>query len=291
MSQFKISGGIVYDPTNGIDGEVRDLWIENGRVVAPPTDPEVRPSRTLDARGYVVMPGGVDMHCHIAGPKVNVARKLRPEDKRKAAPMMRTTTNRSGTVGSVPSTFATGYLYTGLGYTAAVDAAIPALYARHAHEEFQDTPIIDKAFLTLLGNNHYIMNQIKAGDLEKVDAYVAWLVNAVKAYGIKVVNPGGIEEWKEEGRTTISNLDDLVAHFQVTPRQILRELAASADRLKLPHSVHIHCNNLGIPGNWHTTLETMGSSKGIAATWPTSSFTATAEAPMTSSASRRQPPS
>jgi formylmethanofuran dehydrogenase subunit A len=25
----------------------------------------------------------------------------------------------------------------------------------------------------------------------------------------------------------------------------------------LPHPVHIHCNNLGIPGNWETTLETM----------------------------------
>jgi formylmethanofuran dehydrogenase subunit A len=31
---IKISGGAVYDPANGIDGEVRDLWIEGGRMVA-----------------------------------------------------------------------------------------------------------------------------------------------------------------------------------------------------------------------------------------------------------------
>jgi formylmethanofuran dehydrogenase subunit A len=27
--------------------------------------------------------------------------------------------------------------------------------------------------------------------------------------------------------------------------------------LRLPHAMHIHCNNLGIAGNWETTLETM----------------------------------
>jgi len=27
--------------------------------------------------------------------------------------------------------------------------------------------------------------------------------------------------------------------------------------LDLPHSVHLHCNNLGVPGNYQTTLETI----------------------------------
>src|SRR3984893_15671722 len=105
-SLLKIAGGTVYDPANGIDGEVRDLWIASGRIVSPPSDPAVRPDRTLDASGLVVMPGGVDMHCHIAGPKVNTARKMRPEQKRKAEKVVRTSTTRSGTMGSVPSTFA-----------------------------------------------------------------------------------------------------------------------------------------------------------------------------------------
>src|SRR5207302_6232263 len=133
---FLISGGYVYDPANGIDGQVKDIWISGDKIVDPPSDPSVRPTRTLNAAGLVVMPGGVDMHCHIAGPKVNVARKMRPEDKRKAAPVRRTSLTRSGTTGSVPSTFATGYLYAGMGYTTAFDAAIPPLGARHAHEEF-----------------------------------------------------------------------------------------------------------------------------------------------------------
>ena len=73
---LKISGGEVYDPTNSINGEVRDLWIDGGRIVEPPADLAQRPVRTIDASGMVVMPGGIDMHCHIAGPKVNIARKM-----------------------------------------------------------------------------------------------------------------------------------------------------------------------------------------------------------------------
>ena len=38
-----------------------------------------RPTRVIDAAGLVVMPGGVDMHCHIAGSKVNTARMMCPE--------------------------------------------------------------------------------------------------------------------------------------------------------------------------------------------------------------------
>src|SRR5215217_3780450 len=91
----RITGGTVYDPANGIDGEVRDLWISAGRMVAAPSDLSMRPQREIDARGLVVMPGGIDMHCHIAGPKVDVARKMRPEEKRKAAPVHRTKNTHS----------------------------------------------------------------------------------------------------------------------------------------------------------------------------------------------------
>ncbi|MBA4019981.1 MAG: formylmethanofuran dehydrogenase subunit A [Pirellula sp.] len=262
MGLLKISGGTLYDPTNGIDGVVRDVWIENDRIVAAPSDPSARAERTIDASGLVVMPGGVDMHCHIAGPKVNVARKLRPEEKRTAEPVRRTPRTRSGTMGSVPSTFATGYKYAGLGYTTAVDAAVPALAARHAHEEFADTPCLDKAFLVLLGNNHYAMRAIADGDLERLDGFTAWLLASAKGYGAKLVNPGGVEVWKQRQAGNVHGLDDEVPSFDVTPRAIIREMARAADRLRLPHSVHIHANNLGMPGNWTTTLETMRALEG-----------------------------
>lgn len=255
MTLLKLTGGIVHDPANGVDGEVRDVWIEGGKIAAAP-GAATRPARELDVRGMVVMPGGVDMHCHIAGPKVNAARKMRPEEKRNSEPIRRGPHTRSGTVGSVPSTFATGYLYAGLGYTTAFDAAVPPITARHVHEELHDTPIIDKGFYVLMGNNHYIMKQIADGEPARLRAYIAWLLNAAKGYACKLVNPGGVEVWKTTGGNAKS-IDDNVPHFNVSPRAILREVTRTVDELNLPHRTHIHCNNLGLPGNWQTTLDTM----------------------------------
>src|SRR6185312_1018876 len=163
----------------------------------------------------VVMPGGVDIHSHIAGSKVNAARSLRPEERRGPA-VARRPGLRSGTLGSAPSTFATGYQYAGLGYTMAVDAAIPPLGARHAHHELRDTPIIDKAILVLMGNNHAVMDHIRAGERGRLRDYVAWLLGAARAYGVKVVNPGGVESWKQ-GKGNLTTLDQMVPHFDVTP--------------------------------------------------------------------------
>lgn len=261
MPDLLITGGSVYDPCHGVDGEIRDLWIEGGRIVAPPSDPGVRPDATLDATGLVIMPGGVDMHCHIAGPKVNVARKMRPEDKRLAAPVHRTCHTRSGTCGSVPSTFATGYLYAGMGYTTAFDAAIPPLFARHAHEELHDTPVLDKGMFVLVGNNHYCMQQIRDGEPNRFRAYLGWLLGSTRAYALKLVNPGGVEAWKQ-GLGDVSTVDEKIEGFDITPRQIIGETARAAQEMGLPHAVHIHCNNLGIPGNWTTTLETMKAAAG-----------------------------
>ncbi len=261
MSSLRITGGTIYDPANGIDGQVGDIWIVDGQVVETPVDPAASADRTIDATGLVVMPGGIDMHCHIAGPKVNTARKMIPDDKRNSDPVHRTRLTRSGTGGSVPSTFATGYLYAGLGYTTAFDAAVPPLGARHAHEELADTPIIDKGFYVLMGNNHYVMKQLANGEPGLLKAYIAWLLNSTKGYTAKLVNPGGVEIWKSGGGNA-RGIDDTVDHFEVTPRQIIQGVAGAVHELGLPHPVHIHCNNLGMPGNHATTMETMKSLEG-----------------------------
>lgn len=255
----KVAGGYVYDPRNGIDGQVKDIWICDGKIVDEPDQPA---SRVIDATGLVVMPGGIDMHCHIAGPKVNVARKMRPEEKRQSEPVMRSKHTHSGTMGSVPSTFATGYKYIGLGYTTAFDAAIPPLSARHAHEEFEDTPCIDKGFYVLMGNNHYIMQAIRDEAPERLKSFVAWLLGAAKGYAAKIVNPGGVEVWKHHPAGNVHGLDDRVDHYGVSPRQIISSIAHAVDELGLPHAVHIHCNSLGMPGNWETTLESMRALEG-----------------------------
>jgi formylmethanofuran dehydrogenase subunit A len=61
--------------------------------------------------------------------------------------------------------------------------------------------------------------------------------------------------WKFRGNA--HSIDDEVTGFGVTPRRIIASLAEANTELRLPHPVHIHCNNLGIAGNWQATLETM----------------------------------
>ncbi len=210
MTSIRISGGAIHDPANDVDGEVQDLCLQDGKVVA-----EVGPdARRIDARGMVVMPGGVDIHAHIAGPKVNAARKLSPDDRRDD-PLDRTEVLRSGTGGLVPSTFATGYRYSLLGYTTVVEAAAPPLAARHVLSELRDTPMIDKAFLILMGNNQVLFELIResggAVSPQLRDA-VAWWLEATGGYGVKLVNPGGVELWKQSNGT-VESLDESVAGF------------------------------------------------------------------------------
>jgi len=154
-NEIRIINGIVFDPTNNIDGKVVDICIKDGKIVSEVS----KSAKVIDAKGMAVMPGGVDIHCHITGPKVNLARKLMPEDHR-LDPHFKTPNTQSGSGGIVPSTFATGYRYATLGYTTAMEAAVPPLTARHALEEMYDTPIIDNGFYVLLGNNLFLQSLI-----------------------------------------------------------------------------------------------------------------------------------
>ena len=253
-----LRGGTVYDPSHGIDGIVQDLWVRDGKIVAAPADESQAKIVNHDLSGQIVMPGGVDMHCHIAGPKVNRARGFLAGMKGER----RKQTASADAAPVVPNCIATGQLFAGLGYTTAIDAAIPGLSARLAHHEFSLTPFLDKAFLTLFGNNHYVLDKIRTGEQEAVRDYCGWMLHSVHALGVKIVNPGGVENWKQISRKTLRELDEPVSEFGVSPRQIVHSLAAAVDELQLPHAVHIHCNNLGFPGNWETTLHTMQSLEG-----------------------------
>jgi formylmethanofuran dehydrogenase subunit A len=256
-TQLRITGGTVHDPANGVDGEVRDICIEDGRIVQ--TLPESAPK--LDVRGMVVMPGGVDIHSHLASSSCNHARRLLPEEHAvdpASAPSLYESTGpaRSGTGGTVPTTFTTGYRYAGLGYTTVFEAAVAPAMARHSHAELDDTPCVDGGFFVLMGNDEYLLRQVAAGERERARDYAAWLLGSTGGYAIKIVNPGGIEAWKS-GQRNLNGLDDVLAGLGITPRAILETLADAANALKLPHPVHIHCNNLGIPGNAAVTLATM----------------------------------
>ncbi|MHA1269639.1 MAG: formylmethanofuran dehydrogenase subunit A [Candidatus Helarchaeota archaeon] len=251
-----IKNGYVIDPLNNIVNEKKEIYIENGVIV----NKEPKNAVIIDASGMVVMPGGVDVHSHIAGAKVNKGRLFRPEDH-VIDPVKKTKITRSGTGYSILSTFVTGYRYAQMGYTTVIEPASVPLKTLHTHEEFIDIPIIDKALFPLMGNNWFVMKYILENNQEFLNAYVAWLIRAMKGFAVKIVNPGGNENWR--WGKNIESIDQPNLGWEVTARQILVGLGKATESLGLPHTIHIHTNNLGHPGCYETTLESLKALENI----------------------------
>ena len=76
---IKFTGGRVYDPMNGVNGRVADIYARDGRIVAGPNRGE-KIDQEYALNGTVVMAGAIDPHSHIGGGKVTIGRMLMPED-------------------------------------------------------------------------------------------------------------------------------------------------------------------------------------------------------------------
>jgi formylmethanofuran dehydrogenase subunit A len=252
-----IKNGFIYDPLNGINGDQMDLFVENGKIVETINE---KKTVMIDASGMIVFPGGVDIHSHIAGSEVNAGRLFRPEDHFKDFEV-KTAVTRSGVGKSIPSTFTTGYRYSRMGYTTVCNPSMPPLEARHTHEELNDTPMLDKTTYPLLGDWWFVLEYLQDNMIEECAYHVAWLLKATKGYAIKIVNPGGVEAWGF-GRN-VRDIDDPVPNFEITPKEIIRGLCKVNNILNLPHTIHVHTNRLGQPGNYSTTLETMDCVKDL----------------------------
>ncbi len=74
----KLTGGKVYDPAHKVSGEIRDIYVRDGKIVAP--EPNARADQTYDIKGKIVMAGAIDPHTHIGGGKMTIARMMLTED-------------------------------------------------------------------------------------------------------------------------------------------------------------------------------------------------------------------
>ena len=256
IMEYILKNGIVYDPANEINGEKMDVMFKDGLIV----DNVSADATVLDVTDKIVMPAGVDPHAHVAGPKLVVGRLYRPEDSRRGV-TQKTKVLRSESGFSIPSCPATGYRYSRLGYGTVVEAAMPPLEAKHTHEEIATIPQLDIPAMPLFGNNWFVMEYAKDNNIEDIAAFVAAWLKISKGYGIKIVNPCGSEAWG--WGMNVHGYNDKAPYFDVTSKEVVIALAKANEMLNLPHSIHIHPNDLGHPGNYTTTLETMDSVKNI----------------------------
>lgn len=264
MTTLRIRGGRVIDPAQGVDA-VRDIGMRDGRIVD--LHPQEPVAEDIDASGCIVMAGGIDMHTHIGGGKLNLARMLLPEDhrlNRDPQPLPGNPLELASSGCCAPGTLATGYRYAEMGYTAAFEPAMLAINARHTHMEMGDIPILDHGAYVMLGSDELFLQLLAEGrDFETIRDYVGWTIHAAKALGVKVVNPGGISAFKFNQRKL--DVDEEHAHWRVTPRSIVHTLARALQELGVPHPLHIHGSNLGVPGNIESTLATIDALEGLPA--------------------------
>ncbi len=257
---IKFSGGTVYDPVHGINGEQRDIYLQDGYISRKPAS-SVKIDKTYDLNGKIIMAGAIDIHTHIGGGKVNIARMMLPEDHR-ADLVSKTKLTRSGCGHAAPSTLTAGYRYAEMGYTACFEPAMLPSNARQAHMEMADTPMVDKGAYAMLGSDDFFLRMLAAKkDREAISDYVGWTINATQAIAIKVVNPGGINAFKFNQRRL--DLDEQNEHYGVSPREIIKSLARAVRELGIPHPLHLHGCNLGVPGNMQTTLDTINAVEGM----------------------------
>lgn len=255
--RLRLKGGRVLDPANGENAVARDVEILDGRIVAATNETA---DQEYVLNGDIVMAGGIDLHSHIAGGKMNLARLLMQEDRR-AYPELRGAFCGCGGGRAVPSAHATGCRYAELGYTTVFEPAMLGANARGAHLEMADIPNLDTGAYLVLGNDDYILRLMAAGaKQEQINAYVGWMIEATQAFAIKIVNPGGINAFKFNARKM--DLDEANPHYGVTPRHVLQTLIRAVTELGVPHPIHLHGCNLGVPGNDDTTLATILAAEG-----------------------------
>ncbi|TWT64584.1 formylmethanofuran dehydrogenase subunit A [Allorhodopirellula solitaria] len=262
----RIHGSRLIDPERSVDGTTAgisppsDLWMRDGRLLDAPEQP-VTPDLDIDATGCLSMAGGIDLHTHIGGGKVSLARMLLRDQMPPWRGAQPTDSSDPADCRFLPSASTTASRYLDMGYTTCLEPAVIPCNARAAHAEMADVRGIDTGGYCLLGNDDVLLQLIaEKSPQETINAYVAWMVMATRCIAVKVVNPGGIHAFKFNHRSL--DVDTPHPCSGVTPGQIVRVLCRAVHEIGLAHPLHVHCSNLGVPGNIASTLATIEAADG-----------------------------
>tara|TARA_R110002072_G_scaffold216368_2_gene373737 strand:- start:22457 stop:24277 length:1821 start_codon:yes stop_codon:yes gene_type:complete len=241
-------------------GEIADLWWRDGHLIEAPEKGTLA-DQTIDGSGCVTMAGGIDLHTHIGGGKVTLARMLLGDQMPPWREATRINGEDAASCEFLPSASVTASRYLDMGYTTCFEPAVIPCNARSAHAEMADVRGLDTGGYCLLGNDDVLLRLIADDEPQEViNAYVAWMVQATRCIAVKVVNPGGINAFKFNEREM--DVDTQHPKYGITPGQIIRVLCRAVSEIGLRHPLHVHCSNLGVPGNIVSTLATIRAADG-----------------------------
>ncbi len=139
-----------------------DIFIADGKLV-----PETEPELVIDARGKTVMPGGIDVHSHVATYGLSLARF---------------------TFG-FPGLSQIGEIYARMGYTHINEPLMTLNTASYVHHELSGIPIVDtSAFLVL--NLYDLEKWIRAGDTEVMNRLILQLLGITRSLNAQLYDAG-----------------------------------------------------------------------------------------------------
>jgi formylmethanofuran dehydrogenase subunit A len=224
MTKLIIKNGIIYDPLNDIDGEKKDILIEDGKIVEQfSSENDIN---EIDAANKTVIPAALDIHSHYASQQVNWARLLGTSNKEFNDTWQRLSLE----------TIARDYLANG--YTFLLEANTYPSLALQTIFNFKYLPVLDKAMLLNTSNLWALESEFERDVFEDTATFLSDLLDVCKGFGIKAYNPFEAETWNfNELRENIEKEGRL---YNFSALDVYMNLTKAVEQLRLPHSLHAH---------------------------------------------------
>ncbi len=224
MERLIIKNGLVFDPLNNIDGEVKDILIENSKIVDKFS--KEKEIKEINANGKTVIPAAIDIHTHIASQQVNWVRLLGTKNE-----LFKNVWNRL-----TLKNFARNYISNG--YTFILEANVYPSLANQTVFNFSLLPVLDKAMLLNVSNMWPLEIEFQRGKIEDMSVFLSDLLSITKGFGLKVYNPFESESWNfQKLRKEVSGKGRL---YNFSALDVYENLTRANEHLGLPHSIHAH---------------------------------------------------
>ncbi|MFX1313430.1 MAG: hypothetical protein ACFFHD_12565, partial [Promethearchaeota archaeon] len=224
MTKLIIKNGLIFDPLNNIDGEKKDILIENQKIVENFSNESN--IKEIDAEGKTVIPAALDIHTHIASQQVNWARLLGTKNS----------TFKSIWQGLTLEKIARDYINNG--FTFILEANVYPSLSKQTIFDFNHLPVLDKGMLLNISNLWALELEFQKGKIDELSVFLSDLLQKTKAFGIKIYNPFESEEWNFKNiREDIKEPGRL---YNFSALDVYENLTKANEQLSLPHSVHAH---------------------------------------------------
>jgi len=219
-----IRNGLVYDPINNIEGEIKDILIESGKIIDKFSNN--KNINEIDARGKTVIPAAIDIHTHVASQQVNWARLIGVNNEKFKEIWQGLTLEK----------IARDYI--SMGYTFILEANVFPSLAKQTIFNFQQIPVLDKAMLLNISNFWPLELEYQRNKTTDMAVFLSDLLEKTYGFGFKVYNPFENEMWDlKELREDLSAQGRL---YNFSALDVYENVVKCIETMGLPHSAHVH---------------------------------------------------